>query len=214
MSCPGRAAGARLAKPVAAGATALAAYHAAVRPRALRWGATRHEARRPMPGDSAVPAPQTVTTRGVTIRALPEQIWPWLVQMGDRRGGLYSYDVLDRLFGYISGPSADTILPELQNLSVGDVIPIGRGPSWPVIAVDRNRALVIEPVPGAVSWCFALYPEADATRLVSRVRVAIGGRPLMWLLAPVLDAPWLLMERKMLLGIKRRAESLAERSPS
>ncbi len=197
----------------AASSLAIAAYHRFVRPHHLRWGATPAEAVRAFPGDATVARPHTVSTRAVTIDASPAQVWPWLVQLGAGRGGLYSYDWLDNLFGYTSGASAETILPAYQDLAVGDVIPLGRGPSWPVTVVAPERALVFEPVEGQVSWCFALdTDDGESTRLVSRVRVASGWRPATWLLAPALDVPWLLMERKMLLGIKRRAESPARSS--
>jgi hypothetical protein len=76
----------------------------------------------------------------VTIRARADDIWPWLAQMGYRRGGLYSYDWLDRLFGYLDRPSAEEILPEYQSIRVGDTIPLGRGPDWPVVEVVPERA--------------------------------------------------------------------------
>jgi hypothetical protein len=91
------------------------------------WGATDRELQRTMLGDIQVTLPSYEATLGVTINTAPEAIWPWLMQMGYRRGGLYSYDWLDRLFGYLDAPSADHILPEWQLLEVGDEIPIGRG---------------------------------------------------------------------------------------
>jgi len=189
----------------------LALYLLVIRPRLLRWGASDDEVRRGSPGDRAVPDPHTVSTRAVTIRARPGQIWPWLTQMGAGRGGLYSYDWLDRLFGYTGAASSDDLLPEFQELAVGDVIPLGSGPSWPVIVADRNEALVVEPVRGAVSWAWILTAlDASTTRLISRVRLRLGHRPLLLAFAPVVDLPWFLMERKMLLGIKRRAERLAQ----
>jgi hypothetical protein len=159
--------------------------------------------------------PHTVSTRAVSISARPEQIWPWLVQMGAGRGGLYSYDWLDRLFGYIDATSSDDILPQFQDLDVGDVIPLGSGPSWPVIVADRNQALVVEPVAGAVSWAWTLDAvDASTTRLISRVRVRLDHRRLLLACAPAVDLPWFLMERKMLQGIKRRAERLAQSADS
>jgi hypothetical protein len=198
-----------------AGGAALAAYHLVIRPWHLRLGSTDAEVARAMPGDEAVLAPQVVTTRAVTIRASPAQIWPWLAQLGYQRGGLYSYDRLDRLFGILDRPSAAQVLPQFQRLAVGDVIPMGSGPSWPVTVLEPEQALVVEPVAGQVSWCFGLYPvDAQATRLVSRVRVGLGWGPLLRLLAPAVDLPWLVMERKMLVGIKLRAESLAASRPT
>jgi hypothetical protein len=189
---------------------ALALYLAAVRPRLSRWGATDDEVSRTAPGDQAVANPHTVTTRGVTIRAQPDEVWPWLVQMGAGRGGLYSYDWLDRLFGYIGSPSSDQILPQFQELAVGDVIPLGKGPGWRVIVADRDHALVVEPVKGQVTWAWLMDAiDADTTRLISRVRTRVGSKPVTLAFAPAIDLPWLLMERAMLHGVKRRAENLA-----
>jgi hypothetical protein len=155
-----------------------------------------------------VAEPYLVSTRAVTIRARPDQIWPWLAQMGAGRGGLYSYDWLDRVFGYISSPSSSEILPQFQNVAVGDVIPLGKGPSWPVIIADHDRALVVEPVAGQVSWAWLLCAaDAGTTRLISRVRIRVGNKALLLALAPAVDVPWFVMERGMLRGIKRRAES-------
>jgi hypothetical protein len=193
---------------------AVVGYHRFLRPLHLHWGATVDEVLRPMPGDEAVRDPYIVTTRAVTIRAAPRHVWPWLVQIGDQRGGLYSYDWLDRLFGFTSYRSADTVLQEFQHPSVGDVIPMGRGPSWPITVVQPEHALVVEPVPSGVTWCFELHAADDlATRLVSRVRTRVWSKAVLWLLAPFVDGAWFLMERKMLLGIKQRAEALSARAP-
>jgi hypothetical protein len=201
--------GSRLGLAGCAYGAALCFYLLAIRPRLLRWGASDEEVQREAPGDQAVPAPYTVTTRAVTIRAQPDRIWPWLAQMGAGRGGLYSYDWLDRLFGYISSPSTQEILPQFQNLTVGDVIPLAKGPSWPVIVADRSQALVVEPVAGQVSWAWLLNAiDADTTRLISRVRMRLGPKPLLLAFAPAIELPWFLMERGMLHGIKRRAEAL------
>ena len=117
---------------------------------------------------------------------------------------------MDRLFGYIHAPSADVVLPKYQDLAVGDVIPLGRGPDWPVTIVDRERALVVEPVEAEVTWCWAIIPTSDRhARLLSRVRLRTGSRLLLWVLAPVIELPWLVMERQMLHGIAHRAETLA-----
>jgi hypothetical protein len=113
---------------------------------------------------------------------------------------------LDRLFGYTDAPSSGDTLPQFQTLAVGDVIPLGNGPSWPVIVADRNEALVVEPVTGGVSWAWILeVVDASTTRLISRVRLGLGHKPLLLALAPAVDLAWFLMERKMLHGIKRRA---------
>src|SRR4029077_11994230 len=107
-------------------------YWFPIRRRMARWGTTPSDLTRVMAGDAFIANPTYSGTMAVIIDARPEQIWPWLVQMGYRRGGLYSYDWLDRVFGCLDRPSATRILPEFQDLAVGDEIPLGRGPAWPV----------------------------------------------------------------------------------
>src|SRR6185295_17709528 len=109
----------------------------------MNWGATAEEISGPMSGDAKVPKPNYAATLAVTIGAAPADVWPWLVQLGYQRGGLYSYDWLDRLFGYLDRPSAERILPEFQSLKAGDEIPVGRGPGFPVHIADPRRALVL-----------------------------------------------------------------------
>lgn len=188
----------------------LGVYHLTVRPRLLRWGADDGEVAQALPGDGLIADPYVISTRAVSVGARPTDVWPWLAQMGDGRGGLYSYDLLDMLFGYQRARSADVVLPEFQDLAVGDFIPLGRGPDWPVVVVDPGRALVVEPAGAEVTWCWAIIPTDSRTRLVSRVRVRVGStRLLVWMLAPAIDLPWFMMERQMLHGISRRAEALA-----
>jgi hypothetical protein len=93
-----------------------------------------------MAGDGLIVHPTYSGTMAVVVNTRPEHVWLWLVQIGYRRGGLYSYDWLDILFGYLDRPSAASILPEFQHLAVGDTIPLGRGPSWPVAVVEPQRA--------------------------------------------------------------------------
>ena len=176
-----------------------------------QWGAAPSDLTRVMAGDSLL-AEQTYSgTTAIVVNARPEHIWPWLVQIGYQRGGLYSYDWLDRLFGYLDRPSATRILPEFQHLAVGDRIPLGRGPSWPVAVVEPNRALVLDMRKmGGLDWVwqFGLYPVDEArTRLTSRSRVrahAVWAR----LLTHMIEPAGFLMTRRMLLGLKQRAEAL------
>ena len=177
-----------------------------------RWGTTPTDLTRIMPGDSLVVDPTYAGTMAVTVNAPPDEIWPWLVQIGYQRGGLYSYDWLDRLFGYLDRPSATRILPEWQHLAVGDRIPLGRGPSWPVAVIDTGRALVLDMRNvGGFDWVwqFGLYPvDEKRTRLVSRSRVhaqAVWARLATYAIEPA----GFLMTRRMLLGIRQRAEGLA-----
>jgi hypothetical protein len=186
-------------------------YHLGIRPRLLRWGANEGEIARAFPGDGRIADPYLVSTRAVPVAAEARDIWPWLVQMGDGRGGLFSLDRLDMLFGYLHAPSANVVLAQYQDLAVGDVIPPGRGPNWPVVVLQRERALIVEPARTAITWCWLIVPtDSGHARLASRVRFRIGNRLLLWVLAPAIDMPWFVMERQMLRGIARRAEALVE----
>jgi hypothetical protein len=176
-----------------------------------RWGATSSDLTRVMAGDVLLPDPAYSGTMAVTVNAPPEDIWPWLVQIGYRRGGLYSYDWLDRLFGYLDRPSATRILPEFQNLAVGDRIPVGHGPGWPVAALEPRRALVLDMRnQGGFDWVwqFGLYPvDGHRTQLVSRSCVRHRN---VWarLATHAIEPAGFLMTRRMLLGLKQRAEAL------
>jgi hypothetical protein len=201
------------------GAVSFGVYLRFIRPWHLRWGTSDEELQRPMPGDDEIKQPSYATTRAVTIQTRPEEIWPWLVQMGYQRGGLYSYDWLDRLFGILDRPSEDRILPEFQHLKVGDVIPLGAGPNWPVKALEPNQSLLIllknpqDPAFG-LTWAWALYSlDERQTRLVSRVRCRMPLTPGGILLLLVLEPTGFIMERKMLLGIKQRAERMSRQTP-
>ena len=178
-----------------------------------RWGATKEEATRAMPGDDEVKRPMSVSTNAVTVRARAVDIWPWLIQMGYRRGGMYSYDRIDRLLGILDAPSANRIIPEFQHLEVGDVIPMGKPPSWPVRAIEPNKSLLIViKEPGVdVTWCFMLDEiNEEHTRLILRVRTRLTMTPMLLLSLPIMYPGQYLMIRKMLLGIKQRAESARE----
>jgi hypothetical protein len=176
------------------------------------WGAAPSDLARVMAGDSLLPDPMYSGTTAITVNATPEHIWPWLVQIGYQRGGLYSYDWLDRVFGYLDRPSATRILPEFQNLAVGDTIPMGQGPSWPVAVVEPRRALVLDMRNMSGFdwvWQFGLYPiDETRTQFVSRSCVRAQN---IWarLLTYVIEPAGFVMTRRMLLGIKQRAEALA-----
>jgi hypothetical protein len=207
--------GFRRIAPLGAMATAaLAGYVVALRPWTMHWGATEDELALPLPGDEVVPEPQHIATRAVTVHARPEEIWPWLAQMGRGRGGLYSFDWLDRLFGILDEPSADHVLPEFQDLKAGDTIPVGGGVNWPVTQVEPNRLLLIEVhQDGAdVTWTFFLEPiDAETTRLISRNRWTMGDSLKGYAKTYLIGEPTeFVMTREMLLNIKDRAERLAD----
>jgi hypothetical protein len=190
------------------GAVAFGVYLRFIRPWQLRWGATDEEVACAMPGDDVVQSPTFNATRAVTIQARPEEIWPWLVQIGCKRAGWYSYDWIDNL----GIPSANRIVPELQHLEVGDLIPFspdGKQGMW-VKAFERNRWVLWWDKKGDATWYWGLYPfEESHTRLITRNRVRYTWR-LPWVLYYLLeDVGDIVMMRKCLLGIKRRAEMLA-----
>ena len=177
-----------------------------------RWGTTASDLTRTMAGDAAAVDPTYSATLAITVGARPEHIWPWLVQMGYQRGGLYSYDSLDRLFGYLDRPSADAILPQFQQLAVGDEVPIGRGQGFPVTAIEPYRALVLSGTGDGFAWAwqFGMYSlDEQRTRLLSRNRVRVPPSVGSWLFMRVIEPAAFLMTRRMLLGLKHRAEALA-----
>jgi hypothetical protein len=122
----------------AAASAAAGTYRFVIRPLYEQWGVDPHEASRQLAGDDLIPAPSGRDTRGITIDAPPEAIWPWLVQMGYGRGGWYSYDRLD-----MRGRSADGIVPAWQSISVGDTIPAYPGGGFEVADIEPNRSLVL-----------------------------------------------------------------------
>lgn len=197
---------------IAIASTAIAAaYFRLARPRVINWGATTEEAQRPMPGDEILPDAALQTTRVVTIDAPPERIWPWLVQMGPRpRAGAYTYDWIERLLG-IDIANTDRILPEYQHLDVGEFLALNqKGNGITVRGVQPERFLVLQWIPAKSTWTFALYPQdGDRTRLVSRNRLSGSGLLFWFGMIAFMELGSLIMERKMLLGIKRRAEMLA-----
>jgi hypothetical protein len=200
---------------LAAGFVLAFGYWFIVRPWFFRWGTSKTDLARAMRGDDVIDSPTYTTTMAVTIDAAPEHIWPWLLQMGYRRGGLYSYDWLDRLFGYLDAPSAEAILPQYQHLQVGDEIPIGRGGGFPVWAVDPQRALVLAGRGEGFAWVwqFGLYAvDKRWTRLVSRNSVRTPRTWQAWLFMRAIEPAAFVMTRGMLRGLKRRAENLAAKA--
>lgn len=176
------------------------------------WGATAEERERTMPGDPEGERPGYFTTRAITVNAPPDAIYPWLVQMGKGRGGLYSWDFLDRLFGFIDAPSAKVILPEFQDLKPGDEIPLGRGANFPVVDLRKDEFLLLggEPEPGMRwTWTTALYPQPDGTtRLVTRNTGEWGKGWKAALVLNVIDLAAFVMTHRWLNVLKQRAEHL------
>jgi hypothetical protein len=174
-----------------------------------RWGATDDEVAAPMPGDDVIERPAYGATRAITIDATPAAVWPWLVQVGCLRAGFYADDLLDNL----GHPSARTILPEFQDIHVGQWVPMSPTPTdttaFKVAGFEPDRWLLWHQPLSTWSWRLTGLP-GGRTRLVTRLRSTLDWRnPAISLFSVVLnevgDFP---MMRRMLLGIRERAEAL------
>lgn len=184
-----------------------------------RWGADPDEVASRLPGDELIADPATETTMAVTVHAEAQAVWRWLVQLGQDRGGMYSYDRLEQLIG-LDIHSATSVRPEWQTLEVGDrvqLVPPGWGPlpdgyAFTVAAVHAPHTLVLRqgPEPWDGIWSFIVRPEGpELCRLISRTRTASrpGAVAVLDRAAGMLGTPitWF-MTRKMLLTLAERAE--------
>ena len=202
---------------LAAALTLAVGYWFPVRRWMSRWGTTPEEVARVMPGDAVIANPTHSAMQSVTVNAPPADIWPWLVQIGYQRGGLYSYDWLDRLFGFLDGPSATRILPEFQQLTVGDKItwrPTGTFAGrveLTVAVLEPLRALALSYQGLGMEWMwqFGLYPlDNEHTRLVTRGTERTPNTPTFWLGMRIMEPTSFVMTTRMLLNLKERAEAL------
>lgn len=191
-----------------------AIYRSHVRPWMYTFGAEPAEVDATLPGDDMVVSGSPRTTRALTIDASAEQVWPWIVQIGENRGGFYSYDWLERAVG-ADIHNADVIHPEWQDLHVGETVWLarrfGQSGRQVVAAVEHGAHLVLvspsdfdrlkrgEKASGA--WVFVVRETAGWTRLLIRGSGGAVGR--LWF-----DVPHFLMERKMMRGIRKRADKL------
>lgn len=192
-------------------------YWFPVRRRFASWGTTAEERTELMPGDGVISNPTHSATQAVTVDARPEHIWPWLVQMGYQRGGLYSYDWLDQLFGFLDKPSASTIMPEFQQLASGDKIFLGPRVELTVVSLEPNEALVLSNRTGDMEWVWQFGLRAinqEQTRFISRGTEHMPKAIWAWFYMRVMEPAAFIMTRRMLLGVKQRAEALraAERT--
>ena len=182
-----------------------AVYVFAVRPWHLRWGATTDEVRAALPGDELLPGARS-TTRAIAIAAPPEDVWPWLVQLGYGRAGWYSYDWIDN-----DGiPSVDRIVHELQELKVGDRIEMMPGSGFVVRYIADGRAILGESDDGSTTWCLYLARSFEGSRLLSRFRARWKVTPASAIWIALAEPGGFVMERKMLIGLKKRAERAHE----
>jgi hypothetical protein len=190
----------RLARPlIMAGTLAPLAYALAIRPWHQRWGATAGELRATLPGDALQPDPGVESTRAITIDAPVEDVWPWIAQIGQDRGGFYSYEFLENLAG-CELTNANSIHPEWQHREVDETIFLHPLASLKVTLFEPERAFGIE------GWGVYVLESLDdnRTRLIARSRTPRGLTALLYIL--FIEIPHFIMERKMLLGIKERAE--------
>jgi hypothetical protein len=207
------------ARPIALGTVTVAAA-AVLRARQRRWGATDDEVNRTLPGDDLISPVDLTATRAITIHATAAQVWPWIAQLGQGRGGFYSYDFLENLVG-CDIHSADRIVPEWQRIDIGAQVKLAPQVALAVALVVPARALVLRggipmgntPPPYQFTWAFVLREAANRTsRLVVRERYRYTRR---W--APLLVEPVqfvsLLMTQRMLRGIKQRAERTTRTAP-
>ncbi len=188
-------------------------YFGLLRRRVLTWGATDAEAGARLPGDELLEDAAGVATRAISVDAPPSAVWPWLAQMGPSpRGGAYTYDWIENLFG-LNMHSTDRVLPEFQHPAVGDTIGLGPNPMR-LEHVEPERVLAWRSADGNWVWTFVIEPRgAGGSRLISRNRFrlpSLGARLGMLPMEP----GSLVMERKMLRGIKRRAENYTPPPPA
>ena len=215
---PSRSAATRLLAVMALPVLLCAIYLLAIRPAELHWGATTEEVARSMRGDDLIPSPSFCATRAITIHGRPEDIWPWLVQIGYRRAGFYGYDLIENLGNSTGIRSAGSILPELQHPKTGDVLPISAVASLVFESIQPDHYLVWKgaatPVDSSFVW--ALYPiDASHTRLISRIRLRYHWRDRRLALDLFTEFADHVAVPKILLGLKGRVEgrppqSLAE----
>src|ERR1017187_6305169 len=184
-------------------------YYVVVRPGQLRWGATQEELARPLPGDDLVASPTFCATRAVTITGRPEDIWPWILQIGYDRAGFYGYDLIENLGSKRGIRSAAKIVPDLQRLGVGDRVYMSRIAYLVIHAMTANRFLVWvgdeDPPTGA--FTFGLFPvDEKHTRLVIRARLRYRWTDSRILLDLFTEFGDHVAVPKMLLGVRDRVE--------
>jgi hypothetical protein len=162
-----------------------------------------------MPGDDVVVQPTFNATRGITVRAKPEEVWPWLLQLWSKRAGFYSYDWIDNA----GLPSSERILPEFQQIGTGDFIPMtpdGKQGMW-IKDFKSNEYILWGDKKGDATWLWQLSPfDSTNTRLITRLRVKYDWTPPWVFYYLVQDVGDIVMMRKCMLGIKRRVEAHRE----
>jgi hypothetical protein len=198
----------------------LAASFAAVIPAIHRWGATDAEVAQVLPGDELLPNPLVAWTNAITIDAPPAQVWPWIAQLGDNRGGFYSFTFIENRVGALTGAAdytvvyrnAERIVPEWQHPAPGDPLIQGQ---LSVHAIEPNRWLLAATPPDSAfgwTWLWRLYPLGDGarTRLVIRMRIQTPPEMSNPAASLILDTGGFVMQQRMMHGIMLRAEGGSE----
>lgn len=187
-------------------------YLSWARPYQLRWGATDIEVNQQMPGDEINPHPTFLATRAITIEGTPEQIWPWLLQMGYGRAGFYAYDIFENIGSPRGIRSADYIIPEFQQFRVGDDMPISSAGGLSFYAIEPNQYLIWRGDEAYGGFIWALYPLGDnQTRLVSRARLSYNWKkPTQLVFDLFTEFSDHLAVRKILQAVKGRVEGKIE----
>ncbi len=181
-----------------------AIYVWVVKPWHMRWGTSDVETVRSMPGDDLILGAGQAT-RAIAIAAQPVEVWPWLIQLGYGRAGWYSYDWIDNDFR----PSADRIVPEYQDLKIGDKILMMSEMGFVVESIDEPHSIVSVLEDGSTSWYLALCLDDGFTRLVSRWRPKFEKTPATFFMTMLSEPGTFIMEQKMLRTIRDRVEATA-----
>jgi hypothetical protein len=173
----------------------------------LTGGATDAEATARLPGDELLANADGVSTRAIEIDAPASAVWPWLAQMGPSpRGGAYTYDWIENLL-WLNMHSTDRVLPEFQHPLVGDTIALGAN-RMRLERIEPDHLLAWRSEDGSWVWSFVLTEHHGGTRLISRNRFRLPTLAARIAMLPM-EAGSLVMERRMLIGVKDRAERLA-----
>lgn len=193
------------------GGAVISAYLLWVRPRQMRWGSTDEEVEREMPGDHIISDPTFNATRAVTINTNPGEIWPWIAQMGYKRAGFYNYNWINNA----GSSSSKTLISEYRNIKVGDYIPISsKGKGYRIEEMKEPEYMVwlTTDAPAPVTWTWGLYPvDESKTRLVTRIRFRHPWNSPAIFKSLLSDFGDIVLMRKTLLGIKKRAESSSQK---
>jgi len=187
----------------------MTAYMLLVRPYQLSWGATDQELKQSMPGDQLSIDPEFFATRAITVSGKPDEIWPWLLQMGYGRAGYYGYDVLENLGSPRGIRSADRILPEFQQFKIGDEVPISSVARMSFYAIEPNQHIIWTGANQQGSFIWALHPlDENHTRLISRIRWSFHwSEPGLLALDLFTEFTDHLAVREILQGVKGRVEN-------